>query len=158
MTDEKKREAARRFYQKWAGRGKEDEDDRSFWLEILQDIMGLEHPTDYIEFQKKVKGEDDSNTKRIDAYIPSVRVLIEQKSLGIDLDKPQAGHNGMTPYQQAKYYDNGLGFDEKARWIVTSNFAEIWIYDMTKQLPEPVKLSVKDLQSKFSTLDYLIKR
>lgn len=155
MTDVQQREAARQFFYKWNGRGKEDEDARSYWIDILQNILGTENVTDRVDFEKKVIGPD-GNTKRIDVYIPETRVLIEQKSLGIALDKPQAGHNGMTPYEQAKMYDNGLPFDEKARWIVTSNFAEIWIYDMNQKRPEPLKLALVDLQSKYHLLDFLV--
>ena len=156
MTDVQQREAARQFFYKWNGRGKEDEDARSYWIDILQDILGVERVTDRVDFEKKVIGPD-GNTKRIDAYIPETHVLIEQKSLGIALDKPQAGHNGMTPYEQAKMYDNGLPFEEKARWIVTSNFAEIWIYDMNQRKPEPLKLALAELQSKYHLLDFLVK-
>jgi hypothetical protein len=51
--------------------------------------MGVENVTDHIDFQKKVVV--DGNTKRIDAYIPETKVLIEQKSLGIALDKKFIG-------------------------------------------------------------------
>jgi hypothetical protein len=156
MTDVQQREAARQFFYKWKGRGKEDEDDRSYWIDMLQDVLGVERVTDRVEFQKKVIGPD-GNTKRIDAYIPETHVLIEQKSLGIALDKPQPGHNGMTPYEQAKTYDNGLPFGEKSRWIVTSNFAEIWIYDMEQKKPEPLKLALDELQSKYHLLAFLVK-
>ena len=155
MTDAQQREAARQFYYKWTGKGREDEDARSYWIDILQDILGVEHVTDRVDFEKKVIGAD-GNTKRIDVYIPETHVLIEQKSLGIDLDKPQAGHGGMTPYEQAKMYDNGLPHSEKARWIVTSNFAEIWIYDMEQRKPEPVKITLADLQFKYHILDFLV--
>ncbi len=101
MTDSERREAARQFFYKWQNRGREDEDDRSYWIDFLQNVMGVDNVTGRIEFQKKVVGPD-GNTKRIDAYIPETRVLIEQKSLSIDLAKPQQGHDGMTPYQQAK--------------------------------------------------------
>ena len=147
MTDAQQREAARQFYYKWTGKGREDEDARSYWIDILQEILGVERVTDRVDFEKKVIGAD-GNTKRIDVYIPETHVLIEQKSLGIDLEKPQAGHGGMTPYEQAKMYDNGLPHSEKARWIVTSNFKEIWIYDMEQRKPEPVKIAMADLQSK----------
>ena len=155
MTDTQQREAARQFFYKWNGKGREDEDARSYWIDILQNILGVDRVTDRVDFEKKVVGPD-GNTKRIDVYIPETHVLIEQKSLGIALDKPQAGHNGMTPYEQAKMYDNGLPFEEKARWIVTSNFAEIWIYDMNDRKPEPVKLLLADLQSKYHMLDFLV--
>ena len=36
MTDAQQREAARQFYYKWKGKGKEDEDARSYWIDILQ--------------------------------------------------------------------------------------------------------------------------
>ena len=157
MTDTQQREAARQFFYKWNGKGREDEDARSYWIDILQEILGVDHVTDRVDFEKKVIGPD-GNTKRIDVYIPETHVLIEQKSLDIALDKPQAGHNGMTPYEQAKMYDNGLVRSEKARWIVTSNFAEIWIYDMEQKKPEPVKLLLADLQSKYHMLDFLVNR
>ena len=156
MTDVQQREAARQFFYKWNGRGKEDEDARSYWIDMLQDILGVERVTDRVDFEKKVVGAD-GNVKRIDAYIPETHVLIEQKSLGIALDKPQAGHNGKTPYEQAKEYDNGLPFEEKSRWIVTSNFAEIWIYDMNQKKPAPLKLALAELQSKYHLLDFLVK-
>lgn len=156
MTDAERREASRQFYNKWVGKGKEDEDDRSYWLDILTRILGVENATDHIEFQKKVIV--DGHTKRIDAYIPETKVIIEQKTLGIALDKKgyQSGGIELTPYEQAKRYNDNLPYDEKARWIVTSNFAEIWIYDMNMRVPEPVKLTLSDLQSKYSMLDFLI--
>ena len=101
MTLAKQREAARQFYNKWHGKGREDEDARSYWIDILQNILGMDHVTDRVDFEKKVIGAD-GNTKRIDVYIPETRVLIEQKSIGIVLDKPQTGHGGMTPYREAE--------------------------------------------------------
>ena len=155
MTDVEKREAARMLFYKWKDRGKEDEDDRSYWIDIMQDLMGVDHVTDKLEFQKKVVGPD-GNTKRIDVYIPSTKVLIEQKSLNIALDKPQSGHNGMTPYEQAKMYDNSLPHSEKARWIILSNFREIWIYDMDERVPEPTKIEISNLQTQYTILESVL--
>ena len=149
------REAARQFYNKWLNRGKEDEDDRSFWIDFLQNILGADNVTDRIEFQKKVIGPD-GNTKRIDAYIPETKVLIEQKSLKVDLSKPQQGHDGMTPYEQAKMYDNSLPVSEKAKWIITSNFSEIWVYDMDSRKPEPIKFMLSEIPNKYTEFEFLI--
>ena len=157
MTDAQQREAARQFFYRWNGRGKEDEHARSYWIELLSDVYGVERATERVDFEKKVI-DADGNTKRIDAYIRETRVLIEQKSLGIALDRPQAGHGGKTPYEQAKEYDNFLPFEEKARWIILSNFAEIWIYDMNARRPEPLKMTLSDLQSKYSLLDFLVNK
>lgn len=160
MTDAEKREAARQFYQKWHDRGREDEDDRSFWLDILQRIMGASDATDRVEFQKKVVVS--GNQKEIDAYIPETKIIIEQKSLGIPLDKKIRQSDGtlLTPYEQGKRYNDNLPFSEKARWIVTSNFGEIWVYDMETRIPEQsvVKISIRDLQSQYALLDFLLEK
>jgi len=157
MTDVQQREAARQFYYKWKGKGREDEDARSYWIDILQNVLSVDRVTDRVDFEKKVVGAD-GNTKRIDLYIPETHVLIEQKSLDIPLDKPQAGHGGKTPFQQAKEYDNGLPFEEKARWIVTSNFKEIWIYDMNQRKPEPNVIKLEELPVKYQALDFLVNK
>ena len=156
MTDAQQREAARQFYYRWNGKGKEDEDARSYWIEILTDIFGMDNVTQRVEFEKKVAG--DKSKKRIDVYIPETHVLIEQKSLGIPLDKPQQGHENKTPYEQAKEYDNLLPYTEKARWIVTSNFEEIWIYDMAITKPEPIRITLTDFPSKYYMLDFVVNK
>ena len=79
MTDAQQREAARQFFYSWNGRGKEDEDARSYWIELLSDVFGAERVTERVNFEKKVAG--DRSKKRIDVYIPETHVVIEQKSL-----------------------------------------------------------------------------
>ena len=157
MTDQEQREAARQFVNKWKNKGNEKADARSYWIDFLQNVLGMDHVTNRIEFEKPVKDEDGTTTW-IDAYIPETHVLIEQKSLGISLDKPQAGHHGKTPYQQAKGYDNGLSVDEKSAWIVTSNFSEIWIYNMHEQQPKPTKIALLEMQDKYRLLDFLMNK
>ena len=65
---------------------------------------------DHIDFQKKV--DIDGSKKRIDAYIPETQVLIEQKSFGIKLDQKakQSGGIELTPYEQAKRYNDNLSY------------------------------------------------
>ena len=43
MTNAEIREACRLFIQKWQGKGKEDEDDRSFWFDIFTQVLGVHH-------------------------------------------------------------------------------------------------------------------
>ena len=161
MTDAEQREAARQFVNKWHGKGNEDEDGRSYWIDLLHNVLGMENVTDRVDFEKKVYV--DGNKKRIDAYIPETRVLIEQKSLGKALDQKihNSGDIDLTPYEQAKRYNDNLAFSERARWIITCNFAQIWIYDMdqanTKEFA-PVKLELADIQTKYPLLDFLIKK
>ena len=52
MTSTEQREAARQFFYKWNGKGKEDEDARSYWIDILVNIFGVNHVTDRVEFEK----------------------------------------------------------------------------------------------------------
>ncbi len=157
MTDAQQREAARQFYYRWNGKGNEQQDARSYWIEFLQNVLGVENATERVVFEKPLTGSRGT-TEKIDIYIPETRVIIEQKSLGIDLSKPQPGHGYKTPYEQAKDYDNYLPYEERARWIVLSNFAEIWIYDRNDRKPEPVKLQLEELPAKYHLLDFLIKR
>lgn len=158
MTDAQQREAARQFVNRWRGKGNEDEDGRSYWLEFLGNVMGMENPTERVNFEKKVVV--NGNTKRIDVYIPETHVIIEQKSLGKALDSKihNSGDIDLTPYEQAKRYNDNLPYTEKARWIVTCNFSDIWIYDMEARVPEPIRISLDELQSKYPLLDFLVKQ
>ena len=54
MTDREQRAAAKLFAKTWNGKGKEDEDSRSYWIQILSNILGVENPTDRMSFEKKV--------------------------------------------------------------------------------------------------------
>ena len=54
MTDAEQREAARQFVNKWRGNGNEDEDGRSYWIDLLQNVLGMEKVTDRVDFEKKV--------------------------------------------------------------------------------------------------------
>ena len=159
MTRAEQKEAARQFYYKWNNKGQEDEDDQSFWLDILQQIFGITNATDRIQFQKKVVGED-GNIKRIDAYIPETKVLIEQKNRTVNLDNPQPGHAGQTPYMQAKRYNDNLPYDEKAKWIVVSNFKTIRIYDMNQRKPKESMqvIYLDNLQTDYVKLEFLFKK
>lgn len=158
MTDTEQREAARQFVKRWIGKGKEDEDGRSYWIDLLSNVLGMENITERLNFEKKVVIE--GHTKRIDVYIPETRVIIEQKSLGKSLDHKirNSGEIDLTPFEQADRYNSKLTFDERARWIVTSNFAEIWIYDMNQKQPEPTKIALDELPNKYPLLDFLVKK
>ena len=69
-----------------------------------------------------------------------------------------SGSVELTPYDQAKRYNDNLPYNEKARWIITSNFSDIWIYDMNARVPEAVKISLGEIPGKYPLLDILIKK
>lgn len=163
MTDAQQREAARQFINKWKRGGDEKQDCHAFWLGLLHDVLDVENTLDYIAFEKPVKlPESDGkvHTRYIDGYIPAVKVLIEQKGSKHPLDEkePQSGGEMLTPYEQAKRYNDNLIADEKARWIITCNFKELWIYNMNEVVPQPQKIDLLDLQTKYTLLDFLVKK
>ncbi len=153
MAD-RQREAARLFAQTWRGKGDEKRDCQKFWLQLLQEVYGVEHPYKIIDFEAPVKVR---HIGFIDCYIHGTKVLIEQKSLGIDLGKPAKQSDGatLTPYEQAKRYADNVPYSMKPRYIVTSNFAEFWVYDMEKPLARPEKIRLEDLPQECHRLRFL---
>lgn len=156
MTNAEQREAARKFINTWKGKGYEKGDTQRFWMSLLSDVLDMDHVADAIAFEKEVV--IDGQTKFIDGYIAETKVLIEQKSLGKDLDKAilQSGGRMMTPYEQAKNYANNLPVDEAPRWIVTCNFEEFHIYDMNKPGTEPETVLLENLQTELYRFGFLL--
>lgn len=155
MTQFEQEQAAKQFVEIWLGKGDEKSDTQRFWIELLNRVYGVEDPTHFIEFEKRVRIE---NKSFIDGYIASTKVLIEQKSISKDLNKPEPQSDGssLTPYGQAKRYSDNLDYNERARWIITCNFDEFQIYDMDKIHSEPVTLKLKDLPKQYYILQFLI--
>ena len=155
MKPDNKRQAARKFKEFWLlAKDSETGGYSKFWLSLLSDVLGVDDVFSRIDFQSRVPMK--GTTKYLDAWIPETRVLIEHKSRGIKLDAPQSGHGGKTPFEQAVEYNQARGFSEKARWIVTCNFDEIWVYDMDKPLAEPQKIRLAELPKEVSRLGFLV--
>ena len=149
------KQAARKFVECWTfRRGSEKGEDQQFWNSLLGEVLGMEDIASRVQYQVPVPMK--GTTKFLDAWIPETRVLIEHKSRGVNLDVPQAGHDGLTPYEQAVEYDNARPFDEKARWIVTCNFDEFRIYDRAKPLASPLTLKLGNLQKEAYRLAFLV--
>ena len=149
------KQAARKFVEYWTfQRGSEKGEDQQFWNSLLRDVLGVTDVEQHIKYQVPVQLKD--TTKFLDAWIPETRVLIEHKSRGVNLEAMQAGHGGLTPYEQAVEYDNARPFDEKARWIVTCNFDEFRIYDRTKPLAPPLTLKLGNLPKEAYRLAFLV--
>ena len=146
---------AKKFIENWKNRGHEKQDSQSFWLALLRDVVGVEKPENFIDFEEKVQLEHDSF---IDAYIDQTHVMIEQKSSSKDLDKPIKQSDGilLTPFQQAQRYSAGLSYSKRPRWIVTCNFKEFRVYDMEHPNSEPDKIELKDLATEYYRLEFLV--
>lgn len=156
MTDKEQKAAAKKFAESWKGKGYEKGQSQLFWIELLTKVYGVEDISAFISFEDQVHLD---HTSFIDGYIPSAKVMIEQKSLGKDLNKPIKQSDGSlcTPFQQAKRYVTDLPLSKHPRWIVTCNFAEFYVYDMERPNGEPEKIKLADLPREYYRLSFLTK-
>lgn len=155
LTQREQRKRAKEFAKKWEGKGYEKGETQKFWLSLLNEVYGVEKPSELIDFENKVKLK---HTSFIDGYIPSTHVLIEQKSIDRDLRQGIVQSDGsvLSPFDQAKRYSDKLSYDDRPRWIVLSNFKEFHIYDMNKPQGEPEIVYLKDLEEDYYRLNFLI--
>lgn len=155
MTDAQQRAAAKQFAADWKNRGYEKGESQPFWLSLLQKVYGIEEPEKYITFEDQVHLD---HTSFIDGSIPTTHVLIEQKGLGKDLNKPIRQSDGslLTPFQQAKRYAAELPYSMRPRWIVTCNFAEFHIYDMEQPSGEAEVVLLENLGTEYYWLQFLV--
>ena len=155
MQDNKQKIAARAFAEKWKGHGYEKGESQTYWLELLHDVLGVERPGDIITFESQVKLV---HTSFIDAYIAPTKVLVEQKSIDIDLRRPiqQSDGTQLTPFQQAKRYAAEMPYSKRPRWVVTCNFRSMLIYDMEQPNGEPEELLLENLEREAYRLQFLV--
>ncbi len=160
MTLSEQTKAAEKFAEEWLGHGNEKQDTQKFWTSLLRDVFGVEKPEQYISFEKQVYV--GNSAKYIDGYIKDTLVVIEQKSMGIGLldAEKQSDDSLLTPFEQAKRYDGALFYGEHSQYIITCNFQEFYIYDMTKshKKSEPnYSFPLSDLPKEFPKLQFLVK-
>lgn len=157
MTGAEQRNAAKLFVKEWSGRGYEKGESQPFWLSLLRDVYGVEHPEQYIIFEEQVRLD---HTSFIDGTIPATHVLIEQKGLGKDLKKPIKQSDGslLNPFQQAKRYAAELPYSQRPRWIVTCNFSSFLVYDMEKPTGEPEEILLENLEKEYYRLSFLVEQ
>ena len=154
MTDTSKK-AVKEFVQRWTDKGYEKGESQRFWIDLLQNVLGIYNATEYIVFEEQVKLD---HTSFIDGYIEATHVMIEQKSIGKDLRKGIRQSDGtfLTPFQQAKRYASELPYSKRPRWVVTCNFSEFLVYDMEKPNCEPEQIFLKDLPKEYYRLQFLV--
>ena len=155
MTQAEQQTTAKQFSEFWQGKGDEKQETQRFWIGLLGDVLGIESPANYIEFEKKVQLKHASF---IDGYIPETKVLIEQKGAKIDLHKSYEQSDGteLTPYQQAKRYADEMPLSQKPAWIVVCNFKEFLVYNMEKPHEEPTQILLKDLPKEAYLLNFIV--
>ena len=154
MTTQEQQANTKAFIEYWINRGDEKSDTQQFWANLLTSVFGITDPQTFIEFEKRVKL---THTSFIDAYIPSTKVLIEQKGADIDLRKGYRQSDGamLTPFQQAKRYANEMPYSTRPRWVVVCNFQSFLVYDMEKPNGEPFEILLENLEKEYYRLSFL---
>lgn len=115
------------------GKNNEQQDTAKFWQDLLVNVLGVPSTSmaTFVDFERKVRG------RRIDVFVSDHHFLCEQKSVGVDLDKPEPRNGGMeTPYKQAMWYAQHLPYSERPRWLMTCNFETFRLYDLDNERPE----------------------
>lgn len=155
MTAAQQQQAAKNFAAYWKGKGYEKGESQPFWLSLLRDVYGVEHPEQFIQFEEQVHLD---HTSFIDGTIPSTHVLIEQKGLGKDLNKPIKQSDGalLSPFEQAKRYILELPVSQHPRWVVTCNFSTFYVYDMERPRGEPEMIELANLEKEYYRLQFLV--
>ena len=155
MTSIQQQKAAKEFAEFWQGKGYEKGDSQTYWLTLLNQVFGIEHPEQFILFEQQVQLD---HTSFVDARIPETKVMIEQKSLGKNLGEgiKQSDGSVLNPFQQAKRYADSLPNSQRPRWIVTCNFAEWWVYDLEHPNDEPQKIQLANLEKEYDRLRFLV--
>ena len=156
MTDLEQKKKAKEFAEFWKDKGYEKGQSQIFWTTLLTDVFGIENVSEFIEFEDRV--HIDKSTGFIDAYIPSTKVLIEQKSIEKDLRKPIKQSDGslLNPFQQTKKYIAELPVSKHPKWVITCNFKSFLVYDMDNPNSEPEEIFLKDLSKEYYRLSFIV--
>lgn len=146
--------AAKNFATTWADRGNEKSDTQQFWLDLLENVVGMKDTTTNVIF-----GAKTSQRGYIDVWIPDAKTFIEQKSFHVDLDKADIRQGQtVTAFRQALNNANTMQFSQRPRYIITCNFQEFRIYDLDKENAEANYLSftLDELPTQVHLLDFLV--
>ena len=145
---------AKEFADKWADRGYEKGDTGSFWLELLGDVIGMEDVTSNVHFEHRT-----SKKGFVDVIVPDAKTFIEQKSLGVDLDRPEERQGRLvTPFEQAKAYADSMPNSQRPDTIIVCNFETFRIHSLESEDPanEYVEFQLSELPEQIYLLDFLI--
>ena len=158
-TNTTQKQAAKQFVQDWSGKGYEKGETSRFWIALLQNVYGIQDATKFMEFEIPVKTIlKEKGSDFIDGYIPSTKVLIEQKSSKVKLTEKYRQSDGseLTPYQQARRYAAGLPLSMAPRWIVACNFETFEVHDMEHPNDAPQVIQLADLEKEYHRLSFLV--
>ena len=158
-THTTQKQAAKQFVHDWSGKGYEKGETSRFWIALLQNVFGVQDATKFMEFEFPVKTIlKEKGSDFIDGYIPSTKVLIEQKGSKVKLTEKYRQSDGseLTPYQQARRYAAGLPGSMYPRFIVACNFQTFEVHDMEHPNDAPEIIQLADLEKEYHRLSFLV--
>lgn len=159
MTQTEQSKAAKKFSEDWKDKGYEKGESQKFWLDLLCNVFGIKDFANFVYFENQIKEKftDKTITNFIDIYIPSTKVMIEQKSIDKDLREPIRQSDGtlLNPFLQARKYISGLPLSQHPRWVVTSNFKSFLVYDMENPNGEPEEILLENLEKEYYRLSFI---
>lgn len=157
MDSMQRKKNAAAFAAEWGGRGYEKGDAQVFWTELLRDVVGIQRVSSACRFEYRT-----ASGGFIDCLIPDTGVIIEQKGLGIDLDKPEERQGRMvTPFEQALAYAESFPRNSQPRFIVVCNFATFRVHDRdacprTELAGKYIEFTLQELGQNPHFLDFVI--
>lgn len=152
---------AEAFAKRWAGRGDETQEGRSYWIDLFQNVLGVEDAIERLKFEVPVHTDSgSSHAGYIDVLIPSASALVEMKGRDIDLDKKEVRQGReVTPAEQGRGYAVGLPLNQQPRYVIACNFREIRVYDRNVNPlctgDEYLRLELEELPKNLPALKFL---
>ena len=144
MADKRK---IKEFVKRWTGRGYEKGEAVSFWKDLLYALEYQQwNDPECILYEHHL-----ASGGYIDAWLRDASTIVEQKTLDIDLDKPESRQGMMkTPLVQALDYVEELPRSEQPRFVVTCNFSTFRVYDRdawskSQLVSHPFEFKLSDL-------------
>lgn len=105
--------------------------------ELLRTVVGMQDIVTTVRYEERTE-----HRGFIDVTIADAKTVIEQKSLGVDLDKPEIRQGSpVTPFEQAFNYANSLPNSQRPDYIIVSNFGEFRIHNLTSPARRIIMLS-----------------
>ena len=151
--------AAKEFAKRWTGKTwSEDQYARTFWMDLLKSVYDIEYnDTNNVIFEYRT-----SASGKIDLWLRNLSTMVEMKSSGVDLDKPEPRQGELkTPFKQV--YDYAVSFprNEQPDYLVTCNFEKFRVYSRKEHgdlnlESNGIEFSIEDLGNKPEYLSFLV--
>ncbi|MEG9429511.1 MAG: DNA methyltransferase [Christensenellaceae bacterium] len=155
LSQTERKQKIKDFIAFWKDKGYEKGESQTFWLKLLEQVLGVKNSEQIISFERRVMLD---HTSFVDGFISETHVLVEQKSIDRNLREKVKQSDGsfLTPFEQAKRYSAELPYSERPRWIITCNFKEFLIYDMEKPHGDPESVLLKNLEKEYYRLQFIV--